>query len=296
MNGKNIGSQLYLYSIGIVAEDRKESSTRVKVYPTEFAYGISGDLDADEDIKEQLQNNEGEHQSISFKTQNYIEADWLSWGGNRVTAPDVRKGETVLIWRFGGTDQYYWMPRAYEPDLRTTEKAIYYYSNQKKANGSPKLEDSYNFIVDSINKTVSMHTPTNNGEKVGFDVAFDTENGILTIQDSRENTIILKSQEDTLTITTKKKVIMETEEMEVKSKKLAWESEELTFKADKTTFNTEKVSFKNNMGELIDVLSTLTEKMIQEQHIGNLGAPTPLQPPFIQAYTEANTKIKSFKE
>lgn len=275
-------SNLYLYSIGIVAEDRKENSTKIKVYPTEHAFGITGDLDAEEDIKEKVQNNEGEWLSLSVKSQNYIEADWLPWGGNRVTAPDIRKGETVLIWRFGGTDQFYWMPRAYEPDLRTTEKAIYYYSNQKEPTGSPSLEEGYTFIVDSINKTVSMHTPVNNGEKVGFDVAFDTENGVLTIQDTRENTIILKSEEDTLTITTKKKVVMETEEVEIKSKKLTWE--------------TDKIAFKNEQAELIDVLCKLTENLTKEQHIGNLGAPTTLQPPFIQAYTEANTKLSSFKE
>lgn len=281
-NAQRQESQLYLYSIGLVAEDRKENSTKIKVFPTEHAYAITGEISGEESIKERIQNSEGGWTSLSVKTKNYIEADWLSWGGNRVTAPDVRKGETVLIWKFGGTDQYYWMPRAYEPDLRTVEKAIYYYSNQRKPTSRPDLKDSYNFVVDSINKSVSMHTPTNNGEKVGFDVSFDTENGIITIQDTRENKIILKSEEDTLTITTKKKVIMETEDMEIKSKKLTWE--------------TDKVSFKNDQGELIDILCKLTDNMTKEQHIGNLGALTPLHPPIMQAYTEANTKLKSFKE
>ena len=63
----------------------------------------------------------------------------------------------------------------------------------------------------------------------------------------------------------------------------------LTFKGDG------KFSIKNDQGELIAILVDLVDAITKEKHIGNMGAPTQMDPVSLQTFMQLKQKLSSFK-
>ena len=48
------------------------------------------------------------HNRFAIQTTNAIRAEWLGDSTNRITPPDVRRGEKVQIFQYSNVDKYYW--------------------------------------------------------------------------------------------------------------------------------------------------------------------------------------------
>ena len=242
-------SGLKPFAIGIVAEDIEENSTIIKVYPQEI---LTNTVDIDiSTIKTTTTNStssSGNEESIVVDKSSVIIAKWLPKGNdNRITAPMVCKGETVQLYNFAGTDEYYWTTLDNEMDLRKNEKATYFFSNKKIIDTSGNLiNKGYHFTVDCINKFIRLFTSNNDEEFTTYDLKINTKEGVLTITDGKSNFIKLFSQEDKLVITTNKRVEVNTVECEVNATETATVNTKLcTINAtDKAEVNT-KVSIIN---------------------------------------------------
>ena len=124
-------SKLKLYAIGYIAKDIEEDSMYVDIFPAETLNTYSGELNDQTVVNTTTTDIEGNVMSIAVDKSRLITAKWLPLNqSNRVTPPNVCKGETVIIYNYAGTDDYFWNTMYAEPDLRKREKVTYYFSNK----------------------------------------------------------------------------------------------------------------------------------------------------------------------
>jgi phage baseplate assembly protein gpV len=120
---------------------------------------------------------------------------------NRITPPDVSSGETVKIYRFADTDEYYWCTVFREPSLRKQETVNYSFSNVK-GSGAFDRDSSYSMEVSTHDKYIRVHTSNSDGEPYTYDIGIDTSNGKVSIADNIGNSIVLDSPSSSAVVTT----------------------------------------------------------------------------------------------
>lgn len=260
-------SKFNLYSVGYVAKDKIEDSWDVDVYPIEHVPTVTGDPNEQIVLNNITKNINNESLSINVDKSRIITAKWLPISNsNRVTPPDVCKGETVLVYNFAGTDEYFWNTLYAEPDLRKKEKVTYFFSNKTAINDPDYLNKGYYLTVDTFNKYVKLHTADNDGELTTYDIDIDTANGILSLQDGKGNKLELNSDSDTMTIDLNHKL----------------------------GINLKKFAVNNGADELISLLAELIQANIDEQHIGNLGIDTSLNSASVSKYKDIKSRLEAF--
>ncbi len=188
-------SKIKFYSLGIVGENKKISSKEVEVTPIEEMPMLDGELaPVAVDYKSKAVDKLGSSYETTVETTTTIKAQWLPMGAaNRITAPDVRRGEMVILYKFGDTDKYFWNTLNEDIKLRKLETVIYAFS--ATTNEASEINDkNYYFIEISTHKRlITLHTSKDNGEPFGYDIQLDTGNGKLVITDDAGNYILLDS-------------------------------------------------------------------------------------------------------
>lgn len=262
MNYQNESSGLYLYSLGYVSEDIVEDSLFVKVVPIEIISDIEGDLTNTTKETNNNVNIENENK-VTIKSKDVvIVAKWLNLSdANRVTPPNVCKGETIRIFKYADTDKYFWSTLYNEIDLRKREKTVYAFSNKGSVEDESLLNNMYYFTFDTINKHVRIHTDDTDGELCTYDIEINTLDGMLTIIDGKKNFIELDSDNDKLTATIHKDIILNSENITMNSKKHTINTNEYILNA------TNSMTVKTNIHKFNATSSTLTTNIT---HTGNL--------------------------
>lgn len=284
-------SGLRLYSQGIVAKDKAFGTDIIEVTPIEEFSGVKGRLaDASVTSNTTMKDASGNTIKGSIKGGFTIKAKWIAGdtGGNRQTAPDVIEGETVDIYRFADTQEYYWKPSFREPALRRREHVVYTYSNLPSGHAAYDLDTSYWAVISTIKKIVSLHTSSNDGEPFSYDAKFDTKSGFFLLKDdignkievnSKSKTITIENSENSsvvlnnekITISSPKSIGMSTEEVRINSQSISstggsfhidssatnMKSTELNITTDEMTFNGKSV--KNEIYNLDSVYEKLED-------------------------------------
>ena len=190
------------YSVGVVTADKLVGSDMIEVYPSEDLPLINGKI-ADHKVQwdVSLPNVNGSLNTSKVKGGATISARWLPLGdANRITAPDVVKNETVMIYRFADTNDYYWSTIFREPSLRRLETVCHAYGDLRTPLKSFDKNSSYWYEISTKDKHVQLHTSMSDREPVEYDIKLDTGHGTLTIKDSKGNVIVLDSVVGTLNI------------------------------------------------------------------------------------------------
>lgn len=190
-------SKLQFYSIGIVAANKLLSSHVIEVVPMESTSMVDGELtDNVEQYKAKGQSPEGESFDVDMKTTASVKATWLSYSDtNRITSPDVRRGEIVSIYQFSDTDQYWWVTLQQDKKLRRLETVIYSFSNQSKENLIVDSSSSYWVEFSTHKKLIHVHTSKNDGEPFIYDLQINAKEGCVTLKDDDGNYFFMDSKE-----------------------------------------------------------------------------------------------------
>lgn len=187
-------SMLVPYSIGIVAANKPLNSKDIEVTPREDLTMQNGELtDNLNTANTKGKDADGSSFETTVRSSATVTARWLAMGSNRKTAPDVRRGEKVLIWKFADADKYYWSSLEYDPKLRKLETIILAISNTQKEKDDADGDNTYFLEFSTHNKRIHLHTSVSDGEPFGYDFLFDTKNGTVTLHDTIENMIHLDS-------------------------------------------------------------------------------------------------------
>lgn len=190
-------SKLRWYSMGIVAENKPLKSMDVQVVPVEEYTMLDGEVNTQQnDYSGKGVDNLGQSYEAKVKTTNSIPASWLRFGdANRMTAPDVRRGEAVMIYQFGDSPKFYWMTIKQDALLRRLETVVYAFS-ASAVEGDPMDPDHTYYIEISTHKgLVHFHTSQANGEPFAYDFQFNTKEGVVNLKDSAGNYLVMNSTE-----------------------------------------------------------------------------------------------------
>lgn len=235
----SLESAFKLYSLGVVVEDKARDSDFIKVHPTEMLPFTHGPIkEAKAKVESEVPDASGVPRKTDTKMDSTLVAKWLAGdSGNRMTAPDVYANETVLIYRFADTDEYYWRTIFREPSIRRLETVCHVFGNLVEPLKEYNKESSYWFEVSTHDKKIQLHTSKcdkDPKEPYAYDITLDTGRGVLTITDDAKNTITLTSKDGELKITTNKQVVVETKEKVIVKTKNVEITGNVTVKGDTT--------------------------------------------------------------
>lgn len=190
-------SGLRIFSLGLVANNKLMSEKTIQVTPIESLTMLDGELGSiPTEVETQGTDATGQSYNTKVKTDTAIEATWLPLGTNRLTAPDVRRGERVLIWQFGDTDQYYWTSLGFDDHLRKLETVVYSISGTTdEAVDGTAPGNCYSIEMSTHAKNISIKTSKLNGEHCIYGIQIDTQNGKIQIVDDLDNEIVFDSKE-----------------------------------------------------------------------------------------------------
>lgn len=179
-------SKLHFYSVGEVAKNKELDSDLIEVAALEDNSYMEGELtDQIEKVEGEGKDAEGNSFNTTVETTNTIKAKWLSFTDtNRMTSPDVRRGEKVVIWRFGDTDQFWWCTEQQDRKLRRLETVIWGFSNCSKENEESNHSNMYWLEISTHRKNIRFHTSKNDGEPFAWDIQLDTKKGVFVIDDN----------------------------------------------------------------------------------------------------------------
>lgn len=185
------------YSLGIAAENKSLKSKELTISPIEHLPFVDGELVSNPTaldffgVDESNQQYEGK-----IATDNVLTATWLPESNNRVTAPDIRRGERVIVYRVADSDKFYWRSLGLDDHLRKLETVIFAISGNPNE-GSEVLDPTTCYFVEisTHTKNVVFQTSKANGEPFSYRFQFNTAEGNVTLDDDIGNQFYLDSQE-----------------------------------------------------------------------------------------------------
>lgn len=190
-------SKLSIYSIAVVAKNKALSSKEIECVPLEDTPMISGEItDNASQYKSKAADASGAAYQTDITTTSTVKATWLPIGSsNRLTAPDVRRGESVALYRFADSDQFFWTTLRDDMRLRKLETVIYGFSATTDESAKPTAENMYFLEISTHQKLVHFHTSKANGEPFTYDIQINTKEGFIQIQDDSGNFFSFNSKE-----------------------------------------------------------------------------------------------------
>lgn len=203
------------YSFGIVAEDKEDDGDFIKVTPIEELPLIKGRL---KEVEYKYTVSGVNHKDVKVKDDvkgvGFVVARWSSLdNGNRNTAPNVYEGETVMLLRFGNTDDVFWVDMFREPKLRRLEHVVHSFSNLKEKGEAYEKDSSHYVEISSREQRIQLHTSNNRDEPVGFDVTFDLAKGTFTFLDTNDNRVFIDSVKGELVVDMNKSITLNAPEI-----------------------------------------------------------------------------------
>jgi hypothetical protein len=188
-------SQLKEYSLGIITEHKVVGSDFAFMTPIEeFSLEDEALVENTREYESRLPNINGVTKVTKIKGSSIIKAKWIPFGeSNRDTAPDVRKNETVMIYRFADTQDYYWTTIMREPELRRLEHVRYAFCNKPSGLDPYDAESSYWIEWSTMEKRIRLHTSDNDGEACRYDFTINTADGTVKLEDSLGHYLFLDS-------------------------------------------------------------------------------------------------------
>ncbi|MCK5919982.1 MAG: hypothetical protein KAG66_03525 [Methylococcales bacterium] len=195
-------------ALGIVAENKAMKDASGKFNRTILVTDIESLNMTNGEIRsnpEQLESSgvdaTGKVYNSAVVVDQVIEATWVPFLSNRLTAPDVRRGERVRLWRSGDADKYYWSTMGLDENLRKLETVIFAFSGtQDESQTELDLENCYYFEVSTHNKSITLQTSASNGEPFRYTAQINAAEGALLIEDDVGNSFELDSTENRLTL------------------------------------------------------------------------------------------------
>lgn len=190
-------SNLVLYSLGIVLENKKRNSDEIIVIPIEHVPLVDGNINNLSIVHKASGKDHSGTKVNSNVTGDYkLIAKWFPLSSsNRTTSPDVVANETVRIFKFADDDTYYWATLFREPSLRRLETVCFSFSDLASGVKAFDKDSSYWFEVSTHDQKIQLHTAKSNGEPFTYDFIINTRLGEIIIQDNIGNNIILNSRE-----------------------------------------------------------------------------------------------------
>ncbi|BDD79584.1 hypothetical protein [Burkholderia phage FLC9] len=193
-------SKLQVYTYGTAAENLALNSFELEITPLEHTPMVDGETttNAQTDTAQGTDLSGAQYQT-QMTSSGTIRATWLPLGQpNRMTPPNVRRGEEVVVYRFGDVDKFYWNTARNDLKFRRLETVVWAISGEVIEDKACDMTNTYFIEFSSHKKTITLSTSTGkaNGEKVSYQVLIDPGNGIFSVKDDLDNSLLLDSTQN----------------------------------------------------------------------------------------------------
>lgn len=186
---------LECYGVGTVTMNKETNTDEIQVFVKGlFPEGDGEAATTTEKVTTTSQTPTGDTKSSTTLQSNTIAAKWMALNTNRVTAPDVRIGSKVVIYKFQGQDTYRWTYFGMDGTLRL-ETVVYAFSASPNVDeNTPVTPDNYYmFMIDTRGKKIQLVTGQGNGEKTSYVFELNTGEGQFSLVDGENNILSLNS-------------------------------------------------------------------------------------------------------
>ena len=189
-------------SRGVAAQNIDIDDVWLEVFCPEFTGFADGEITSNSvDLTTQGVDDRGHHYTAKITTAVTVRCKWKPQGTNRVTAPNIRRGERVEVWQYADADTYYWSVTGEDDDLRKLETVTHAFSNTKdESQKELSKENTYSYTVSTHQKKVELHTSKSDGEPFTHTLQLDTKNGLFTYKDDVGNVIQVNSKNNQIYI------------------------------------------------------------------------------------------------
>lgn len=267
-------SKFHFFSFGVVAANKplydKDGMPcdMVEVFPKEIFTMSAGEVtDNVETITTKGKDADGQDYTGETKTKASLSCKWLPiHEPNRITPPDVRRDEQVMIYRYGDTQFYFWST-AFNNMIRKLETAVWWFSGTPKdgkdADKKRTADNGYFLEVSTHEKHVIFSTSNKNGEVARYYIQIDGGNGNMIIKDDQGQEIMIESGDGRISVTSEQQIIHKTKDYVINcdsytlncktsvvnaSESAETNTKEFTVKAtSKTTFTTPIATFSGKV-------------------------------------------------
>jgi len=198
--------------IGIAVEDKVYDTRLLKVYISELAPYITGEI-KDLTGKEKISifnNDKKENEDVEIDSTNIVIAEYFGLHTNRVFPPDIRKGEQVLVIKFSDIDKFFWLSLGRDDRLRRREVFRLAISDDDRIDKDLDEDNTYFIEMDTLfNKRIRLITSKSDGEKYRYSIVIDALNNYVSIYDDDDNYIILESDIPRIKLKNKSKSVID---------------------------------------------------------------------------------------
>jgi hypothetical protein len=182
------GSKLKLYSMGLAAENLTPGSKTLQVTPTEHMMFLDGEIKSQPTpMTVTGVDASGQSSQTTITMDNAIEATWLPWNSNQITAPNIRRGERVFLWRFADRSDkqgFLWTDSGMDRNLRKLETVTYAWNaTQDESDNTQSPSNQYYLEVSAHRGTVTFQSSKANGEKTAYTLQLNAMAGTFTLAD-----------------------------------------------------------------------------------------------------------------
>lgn len=185
------GNKFSVY-FAIVLEDKLPNEETLNVQLLELNPFVDGKVEVKTDSVKV-----GDAATNSYETvevSNSITATYFSFLTNRAYAPDVKKNEQVLVFRYADSHKYYWFPLGRDDYLRRTERVTIRASNNLTVPQGLSDNNSYTLELDTkYHGHILLKTSKTSGEKYQYQIKIDTNKNTIQLCDDTNNQILIAS-------------------------------------------------------------------------------------------------------
>ena len=194
----NYSSTFRPFSKGIATENLAPGSRMLPITLAEMFPAQTGEITSRFDIESTTgQNVDGTSYAAKSKTSSSIVAEWLPFGSNRISAPNIRRNEAVLVWATADHGEYRWTALGDHDDYRNTEIVVFGFRAAKDYSKTPNTMDSmYCFEVNTERGLIAVSTTTDRNEYTRTALVWDTMEGTWTYEDGVENKFCSDAREN----------------------------------------------------------------------------------------------------
>lgn len=189
-------SKLQVYTYGTAAENLALDTFELEISPLEHMPMTDGEQTTNAQQSTSTGTDlSGVQYQTNMTSSGTIKATWLPLGQpNRMTPPNVRRGEEVVVYRFGDVDKFYWVTARSDLMFRRLETVVFAISAVKTEGVKCDKTNTYFLEFSSHKKSITLSTSKANGEPYAYLFTFDLANGKVTLTDDIDNTMFLDSQ------------------------------------------------------------------------------------------------------
>lgn len=182
--------------VGVSASNKEIRSKEIQVTPTEWLPMHDGEMTSNPTkMAFKTTDVDGNESQGAILLDQTIKATWLPGGSNRMTAPDIRRGEHVSIWASDTDDKFYWKELGTDDHLRKLETIIIGVSNTTDESVTELNKDNTYWIeLSTHSKRIAFSSSKSNGEAYQHELFIDTDNSEFTYTDDIGNLINVQSK------------------------------------------------------------------------------------------------------